>query len=81
MTPPDVNPAAGAARQALLDWIDGLIARSPAEWQPGLMGIRAEIEAGSVLPVNMVGAILKHLGDSILSGDFGPASHSDADLA
>lgn len=78
---PNLNPAAEAARTALLEWLDGIIARAPAEWSPGLLGIRAQIADGSALPANMAGQILKAFGESVLSGDFGPASHSDADLA
>lgn len=81
MTAPNVNPAAEAARRAFLAAIDGVIARAPAEWQPGLLGLRAEVEAGTVLPADIVGNTLKALGESVLSGQFGPATYSDSDHA
>lgn len=81
MPAPNVNPALEAARAALLEWLDGIIARAPAEWQPGLLGVRAEVESGTIIPADLMGSFLKALGESVLSGDFGPASHSDADLA
>lgn len=78
---PNLNPAVEAARQSLLRWIDGLIAVSPAEYQPGLMAVRQRIEADSTLPVDLAGNVLKAVGEAVLSGDFGPATHSDSTLA
>lgn len=81
MPPPNVGPAIEGARAALLAWLDRKAGQAPPEWQPGLAGIRAEIASSSVLPANLVGEALTALGQSVLSGDFGPASHSDADVA
>jgi len=72
--------AAGKARQALLDWLDALIASAPAQYQPGGQFVRDQIAANSQLPADLVGTALSALGDAFLAGDFGPATGSDADV-
>ena len=77
----DAQPALEAARQALLDWLDGLIAKAPLQYQPGLKFVRDTVAAGSVIPAELVGAVLQALGDAVLKGNFGPATGDDSDLA
>ena len=79
--PPGSNPAIEAARAALLAWLDRVIAGAPAEWRPGLKGVRDQIATNSAVPAELVGMILAALGDAFVKGDFGPATGSDSDHA
>jgi hypothetical protein len=74
-------PAITAARQKLLDWLDAKIASAPAEYQPGLQSVRDEIAGATDVLGDPVGEVLSALGQAFLSGDFGPATSNDADIA
>lgn len=79
--PPGSNPAMERARDALLAWLDGIIAKAPTQYQPGLQYVRGLIASNSAIPAELVGLVLAALGDAFLKGDFGPATGSDSDHA
>lgn len=69
------------ARQALLDFIDNLIAKAPEQYRPGLQLVRDSIATSSALPAELIGVILKALGDGVISGQWGPATNDPTDTA
>lgn len=79
--PPGSNPAIEAARAALLAWLDRLIAAAPEPYRGGLQYARDQIASSSTIPVDLVGTILAALGNAFLTGNWGPATGSDADHA
>lgn len=81
-TLPGANPAIEKLRAFLLAWIDGQIARAPAEFHPGLQRLRDEIAAPlSTIPADLIGMALTALAGAWAAGDFGPATGSGADHA
>lgn len=78
----DGSPAAlEALRVFFLALLDGMISRVPEELRPGLQRLRDELASLVVLPEDLRKLVMDAITNYLLTGDYGPATGSDADHA
>ena len=68
-------------QQMLLALIDALIAKLPVQLQPSLKAFRDKLAVATTIPPTLIDDLMAAIQAAVLTGDYGPATADDSDLA